>query len=368
MAIFCGRCGGQTINGVCPKCGASNVNNASNNSWNVGNNANNWQNPNTSNPMGNSGYNKINFDTQKAKGFFEKMKNRMGIGSPELNSGDAFENGKNIVPDCVEPNEKEVPIKQYKVAKLRNKLLGIPYSKAIGRIQVTNKRVIFRAPGRSIAGRTTIQQEFQIDEIAGIEARREYAFDGGSLFLAILVSYLSIFISALLFAGITSTYREVNSEALITILVFLATMLGLAGFVPFFLIKRKWLLKALCLSTGFFLVLMNMSSFAYVMNYSILYYLVLILWLLEFVCLIFSIIMEAIQPNLVLVIKNKGAIDAIDIQRKKKFMLGRQVEDHTGYTQVMPEDDVEKAIKEINSMITDVQKLGDFGIDKWKVK
>jgi hypothetical protein len=74
-----------------------------------------------------------------AKGFWETMKNRMGIGDPDLNKGDAFENNKSIIPDCVKANEGEIPVKQYKVATLRNRILGIPYTKAVGRVQVTNK-------------------------------------------------------------------------------------------------------------------------------------------------------------------------------------------------------------------------------------
>jgi len=35
--------------------------------------------------------------------------------------------------------------------------------------------------------------------------------------------------------------------------------------------------------------------------------------------------------------------------------------------EVLPGEDADVAIEELGSMITDIQKLGDFGIRKWKV-
>jgi hypothetical protein len=103
-----------------------------------------------------------------------RMKNRMGIGSPEKNATDTYERGMKIVPDCISATENEIPIKQYNIAVLRNLLR---FERAEGKLQVTNKRVIFRAPGTSLRGRTTIQQEYAIDEVAGIEARNNYKFN-----------------------------------------------------------------------------------------------------------------------------------------------------------------------------------------------
>ena len=43
-------------------------------------------------------------------------------------------------------------------------------------------------------------------------------------------------------------------------------------------------------------------------------------------------------------------------------------DDHTGYTEIWPEPDAEPSIREIGAMINDIQKLGDFGVEKWKQK
>ena len=122
--------------------------------------------------------------------FGESMKNRMGIGVPEQNATDTYERGMNIVPDCIKANENETPIRQYNIVVLRNLL---KFERAEGRLQVTNKRVVFRAAGRSVGGRTTLQNEFNINEIAGVDARRNYKFSFLYLIFAFFIVYLSYF-------------------------------------------------------------------------------------------------------------------------------------------------------------------------------
>jgi hypothetical protein len=134
-------------------------------------------------------YIKMHFGSDSKVGkFFQSLKNRMGIGSPERNATDTYERGMNIVPTCISANEKEIPVKQYNIAVLRNFL---KFERAEGRMQVTNKRIIFRAAGRSIGGRTTLQHEFAIDEIAGIEAKNNYKWSFLYLVFAILIISLA---------------------------------------------------------------------------------------------------------------------------------------------------------------------------------
>lgn len=92
--------------------------------------------------------------------FFASLKNRMGIGEPETNNAPLYEKNMQIVPENISANDGEIPIKQYNVATLRNRFLGITISKAIGRLQITNKRVIFRAAGRCLRGRTGSLSDF----------------------------------------------------------------------------------------------------------------------------------------------------------------------------------------------------------------
>ena len=301
----------------------------------------------------------MNMQADYKQGFFEAFKNFVGIGDPEINKGDTYEKGRRIVPDCIKSNEGEIPVKQYELATLQSRLFGIPYAKAKGRLQVTNKRVVFRAPGRSLLGRTTLQHEFAIDELGGIEVRREYYFSFWDFIGAAFVAGIG---SSLL----TTILAAVDSEVLMFIL---SLMVAAAGLVPMFRLKKLWLLKILCLGcsvggcygmmmacsdSDFLTVLVGLPTLAI----SLLLLLMTTIW--------------AIRPNLVFIIKNKSSHDTIDIKRRSaikglmSFFSQSGETEHTGYSEVLPGDDAELCIKEINAMITDIQKLGDFGIEKWK--
>ena len=294
---------------------------------------------------------------EKAKGFWESLKNRMGLGDPERNSGDAYERDRaTIVPDCVSPNDGEIPVKQYEIATLRNRVLGIPYIKATGRLQVTNKRVIFRAPGRCLAGRTTLQHEFAIDEVSGVEARREYAFSFWDMIVAFLVAWMGMLLPYL----VLSLMQDVTAASIFGFLF------GVAGCVPFFLVNKKWLSKLLCLGGA-------VAGFAVpAIEYDKGFFIFLMMFPLVFTYL--TIFFYAIKPNLVLVIKTKGASEAIDIRRRRIGIFAQlfgvrssEKEDHTGFSEIIPACDAERCIREIDAIINDIQKLGDFGVEKWKV-
>ena len=120
----------------------------------------------------------------------------LGLNDPEYDDKqDFYERGKKIVPDVIAPIESEVPIKQYHVADLRARLQGLW---AEGRLMITNKRVLFRASGRSFFGRTQVQSEYTIDEISGFNISRGIRFGGVDIFLALLILALSVYGSNIL--------------------------------------------------------------------------------------------------------------------------------------------------------------------------
>jgi hypothetical protein len=43
-----------------------------------------------------------------------------------------------------------------------------------------------------------------------------------------------------------------------------------------------------------------------------------------------------------------------------------QLEKGLGFTEVIPTEHSEKAIRELGAIINDIQKLGDLGLEKWK--
>ena len=342
MAKFCTKCGKPLADGEICSCSAP------------------------LNPEASQGGNKAPASNAFAAvgGIWEKFKNQIGLGDPLTNAGDAYEKGKKIVPDCVKPNDGEVPVRQYQIATLRNRILGITYAKAIGRIQVTNKRIVFRAPGRCLVGRTTLQHEFAIDEISGIESRREYVFNFWDMLMGIIAVALGGVAGS---AIIGKLMTEVQS----TFLIFLiALIFGLGAGALFFFVKKKWLLKLL--GWGFATVpLLVYGKMFGDFSEKFLGGLMLFLGIIGAIATLFTLFVHAIRPNLALIIKAKGAAEAIDIRRKKVPFLGlggaqAEKDDHTGYTDIWPDAYAEVSIREMGALINDIQKLGDFGIDKWK--
>lgn len=83
--------------------------------------------------------------------------------------------------------------------------------------------------------------------------------------------------------------------------------------------------------------------------------------------------MSSVKPNLVLLVKPKGAASsAIEIRRRGgmgqlfKRSNSAEVDDHTGFSEIIPAVDAQKTIRELGAIINDIQKLGDYAIDKWK--
>jgi len=343
--MFCTRCGKQLENGTTCDCSPK---------------------ENQSTSMGSSQLSK-----ESILGFFESLKNRMGIGEPERNATDAYERNMKIVPENISPNEGEIPVKQYKVATFRN-LLRL--ERAEGRVQVTNKRVIFRAAGSSIGGRTSIQQEFVIDEIAGVELHRNYKFG----FIYFLFGMLNIWVASalamrlILSASELSRMTEDTSFLFMPVIFFflrstvvvfqnidlgagavsIGLIFGFGGFVPFFLVKKRFWdkLLALSLSLGSFAVL-SLSSGG----------LFSFLFIISIILTFIGLLLYSLKPNVVIAIKNKGAQDAIKVGTSS--LIDRET---VGYREAFPTEETETAIREIGAMINDIQTLGDFGVDKWK--
>ena len=142
---------------------------------------------------------------------------------------------------------------------------------------------------------------------------------------------------------------------------FFGLVAGIGLLAPFFLVNKKWLLKLFTngLALGALLLPLSMGEENF---------LALIFAIIAVIIFLANLVIYSIRPNLVLMIKTNAATDAaIDIQRKKFSLFGKGTnEEHTGYTEVLPEADAEKSIREIGAVINDIKTLGDFGIEKWR--
>jgi hypothetical protein len=350
----------------------------------------------------------------------------MGIGDPERNATDTYERDKPIVPECIKSSENEIPVKQYNIAVLRNLLR---FERAEGRLQVTNKRVVFRAAGRSIGGRTSLQQEFAINELSGIEAQRGFRFGFIYLVFGFIVLMLTMSISAGIFGFIDNSFAERrvertrnqierrqeryqtdternrnrhsenwdrmqdeqrrlderfrrdmhdlqerlwNPRSGFTFFGVVKFLIGVAGIFTFFWFHRKWLLKLAILGISF-AAFSSPSRGSYDMfdmlgsPIAMLFGSFNLFTLITIFIIILGLALYSLKPDFVLLIKTKCGLEnasPIKIQRSRGFWMWHQNGD-TGFAEVFPTNESEGAIREINAMINDIQKMGDLGLEKW---
>ncbi len=282
----------------------------------------------------------------------------------EIKSTDAYERNIPIVPNTLKANEGEVPIKQYNhIARLRSRKL---LTWAEGKMQVTSKRLIFRAPGRNIlAGRQALQHEFDINDVAGVEFKKNYRFVPLDVLFGTLIFYVGFMIMAMIFGTL---YEDIPAISII-----LGLVAGAALTLPLFMLKGFHpYVKLLCYSGA-------MGSF-----------LPLILWLVTegeelgallsaiigialLIVLIIRMFKVILQPNLQIVIKTKSGLGAVTIRHTPVvtglgalFGGNNNIINFSGFDEVLPDVDTEAAIRELGAVIADVQSMGDKALEKWR--
>ncbi len=289
------------------------------------------------------------------------VKNNVNSWKEELKSKDAYERGQQIVPDTIKANESEIPIRQYDhIAKLRSRL---KLSWADGKMQLTNKRLIFRAPGRCLlSGKQVIQHEFAIDDISGIELRRDHRFSLLDTIFALLVGGLGMGISSGIFMAMSADIRAIG--------IILGLIAGAACLLPLFMIKeyRPYIkLFSFSAAVGAFsptiISLMDAGKVGAFFG-GLLYIILAIISLI-------LILKIAFQPNLNITIKTQSGTGVIEIRRKQTpvgiaALFGGQIIEYTGYDDVLPGRDTDRAVNELGAIINDIQKLGDFAVEKWR--
>ena len=91
-------------------------------------------------------------DRPKFTRFISWLFNRSGVENPFKDKREIYEREQKITPDCIALEDGEIPVKQYNIGILRSRMR---FQRSEGRLQITNKRVLFRATGYSPAGKTT---------------------------------------------------------------------------------------------------------------------------------------------------------------------------------------------------------------------
>ena len=329
-----------------------------------------------------------------AGGFTKFIKTRIGVGDPDPYTADPYERGMLIVPDCVVPNDGEVPVRQYNIATLFSSFFS-----AEGRLQVTNKRIIFRATGRSFLGKITQHNEFAVDEIAGLEATRGSKFSFAKflsgLIIALIGAFLAVYIVLLTvpvsvigadaarpdrgiednmwarIEAMTGTGRQgVEMQEVFDVLTFsgsivfmdagsvvLILIFGFGGYAAFFLLKRKLLIKLLLMGVSFGsfdVMFARWSATAF-------------FFVISLLIIVLGLFLWSMTPQMIITIKTKGAAPTVDIRSSGSGgILGRiPGQSDSVFAQVVPTEETESAIREMGALINDIQKLGDYGVNKW---
>lgn len=257
---------------------------------------------------------------------------------------DPFERNVPIVPDCIAAEENEIVVKQYNVAKLRSRL---KFMKAEGRLMVTNRRVLFRATGTSLTGNIAQEHQFNLDEIAGIEIIKDYKFSLLNLILGILANVLAFLLVARVFQNVVQAGAAI-----------IGFILGCLAVAPTFIVYKRFGLKLVgaIFGTLCFMISYSASNFNGLLKLFVFVSLIVTLIDLIIVCFV---------PNLVFKIKTKGAANAILIKRQKSLWSFISGDEGNGFSEVLPWDDTMMAMNELGTMIDDLQKHGDYAIEKW---
>ena len=276
--------------------------------------------------------------------FVASIRDISGMSEPNSSFGDPFERDIPIVPSSIAPEENETVVRQYNIAKLRNRL---KFMKAEGRLMVTTKRVLFRAAGTSLTGNTLQEHQFNLDEIGGIEIHKDYKFSLLNMFLTSFVLAFGMMLAMMLLGEMGSNSLKI-----------FGTILGLVGILPTFLVYRRFWLKLMC--TGFSLGMLS-TAMAAAGDSKFL----LVLTIIAGILALANLIIVCFVPNLVLKVKTKGAEGAVSIGSQKSLFQRNISKDYSGFVEVMPWEDTVLAINELGTLIDDLQKQGDYAIEKW---
>lgn len=266
------------------------------------------------------------------------VRNLLGFSQEDRVSpmGDCYERNKKIVPDLIQPCGQEIPIRQYDLCCCRSLLRGLWQE---GKMQVTNKRVLFRLSGRNWIGKAQTSVEFSLDEIAGMDIRTSNKLSGVTLLINILLSAV--------FTGLGAGFVRLSPKAGAVIGFLLLLLVHI-------LVRRHYYFKYMV--TGFCLPCMMIAAALWESGF----------WKFALtvtgILLIVYLLVSSLKPSLdISVLAKCNTSGPIEIKRQsiweRMFVFGMEV---------LPGRDAVRAMDEVGTMINDIQRFGDYGIEKWK--
>jgi len=145
---------------------------------------------------------------------------------------------KHLLRDSVTPAEGEASVRAYHCTYYKSILLGLSAS---GYLEVTNKRVIFQACGKSSAGTSIIHSEVPVADVSGISTYKGTYFSIGHLLTALVVSFIAFSLVPIV---ITQTVRDYD------MLIYTRWGIALLGFVGSFFVSKQSIWRCVLVSSS----------------------------------------------------------------------------------------------------------------------
>ena len=193
-------------------------------------------------------------------------------------------------------------------------------------------------------GPTCMQHEFSIEEIAGIEIRKEASFN---LLTTVLMGFVTLFIMS----AFQTILSRVHSWGFIGTIVLM--VLAAAAVLSHFIFQDKKMIRHVVLSILLAGVPASATLFNNLLSIKAISSLVII------AVYIFNLLSLILAHNLAITFKTKGGSPSIEI-RKKDGLFSRKNNDYTGFSQVIPGPDVDLAMHELGALIREVQLTGSY--------
>ncbi len=286
--------------------------------------------------------------------FVKKSKGTQPTGKAE-EAEDYYEQEKQILGSLVLPQEGEVAVKQYKLARLRSRFAWFSYKKALGKLQITNKRLIFRSSGKSIGGKDAAQQEFDINDVSGVEIHKGFKFRFWDFLGAVLVAVAGGVVTRVM-RFLLSLINTSNVESLYNILNILFIVALTVLTILLFIQMRSSIFTILALGAllEHFIEELGISFVEILINPSLIVNL-LIFAVLPSILLIYLIIQFSQRPAFTLTVKTKFASEAIIVKESNLLsrLLGKG--GFIRYAEIIPAIDAEKCMHEVNSLINSIK-------------
>ena len=84
-------------------------------------------------------------------------------------------------------------------------------------------------------------------------------------------------------------------------------------------------------------------------------------------CWFISYFLSCFKPNLVVEVKTSGGSPGMQLKHKySSFFIWKKMDENSGFAEILPWEDADLAIEELNAIISDLKTLGDIGVGKWK--